>query len=118
MSYLKPAFSNLLTCNVLSQNKKTLDLRPKILSLAIFGLDLIETIIKFLINTLEFVAINFRPKRKKKNLRQKKLYLGPWTGMLNNYCHICNQSPPIYLISKFYAKIRILKFGTENALFR
>ena len=38
--------------------------------------------------------------------------------MLNNYCHICNQSPPICLIAKFCAKIRILKFGTENALFR
>ena len=37
--------------------------------------------------------------------------------MLKNYCHICNQRPPIFLIAKFCARIRILKFGTKNALF-
>ena len=37
--------------------------------------------------------------------------------MLKNYCHICNQLPPICLITKFCAKIRILKFRTENTLF-
>ena len=42
----------------------------------------------------------------------KMVYLGLWTGMLKNYCHICDQLPPIYLIAKFHAKIRILKFGT------
>ena len=46
------------------------------------------------------------------------LYLGLWAGMLKNYCHICNQTPPIYLMTEFRAKIRILKFGTKNALFR
>ena len=34
-----------------------------------------------------------------------------------NYCHICNQHRLICLIAKFCAKIRILKFGTKNALF-
>ena len=57
-------------------------------------------------------------KTKRIILGRKILYLGLWAGMLNNYCHICNQSPPICLIAKFCAKIRILKFGTENALFR
>ena len=36
------------------------------------------------------------------------LYLGHWAGMLKNYCHICNQRPPVYLMAKFRAKIRIL----------
>ena len=45
------------------------------------------------------------------------LYLGLWAGMLKNFCHICNQHPPIYLIAKFGAKIRIVKFGNKNALF-
>ena len=29
----------------------------------------------------------------------------------------CNQRPPIYLMAKFRAKIRILKFGTKDDLF-
>ena len=29
----------------------------------------------------------------------------------------CNQCPPIYLMAKFRAKIRILKFGTKDGLF-
>ena len=39
--------------------------------------------------------------------------------MLKNYCHIhnCNQRPPGCIIAKFRAKIRILEFGTRNALF-
>ena len=45
------------------------------------------------------------------------LYLGIWAGMLKNYCHICNQRPPICLIVKFRRRIRILKFGTKNVLF-
>ena len=45
------------------------------------------------------------------------LFLALWTGMLKTYCHICNQRPPIYLIAKFLAKIRIVKFGTKNELF-
>ena len=36
------------------------------------------------------------------------LYLGLWGKMLKNYCHI---------MGKFYAKIRIRKFRTKNALF-
>ena len=45
------------------------------------------------------------------------LYLGHWAGMLKNYCHICNQRPPVYLMAKFRAKIRSFKFGIKNALF-
>ena len=52
-----------------------------------------------------------------KKLRTKNALLGLWAGMFKNYCHICNQRPPICLIAKFRAKIRILKFGTKNALF-
>ena len=52
-------------------------------------------------------TINFHPKRKKIKLVPKKLCLGL----------VCNQRPPICLIPKFCAKVRILKFGTKNALF-
>ena len=54
-------------------------------------------------------------KTKKKNLGPKMLYLGLWTAMLKNYCHICNKRPPVCLSTKFHAKIRIIKFGATNA---
>ena len=50
-------------------------------------------------------------------MEPKKLYLGLWAGMLKNYCHICNQRPPIFLTAKFREKIAIFKFGTKNVLF-
>ena len=53
----------------------------------------------------------------KVNLGSKKLYLGLWAGLLENYCYICNQRPPISLTAKFRAKNGILKFGTKNASF-
>ena len=53
----------------------------------------------------------------KNKLGTKKAYSGLWAGMLKNCCHICNQCPQICLIAKFRVKIRILKFGTKNALF-
>ena len=34
--------------------------------------------------------------------------------MFQNYCHICNQPPPVYLMTEFCAKVRILKLGTKN----
>ena len=49
-------------------------------------------------------------------LGPKRLYLGLWAGTLKNCCHIWNQRSPTYLIVKFCPKIRILKFGTKNAL--
>ena len=49
----------------------------------------------------------------------RKALFGSLGGVLKNYCHIhnCNQRPPVCLIAKFRAKIRILEFGTRNALF-
>ena len=41
------------------------------------------------------------------------LYMGLWAGMLKSYCHFWNQRPPIYLMAKFRAKVRIFKFGTK-----
>ena len=78
------------------------------------GSNLIKTIIKFLISTLEFAKLYIFIQNEK-NLGLKKIYLGLWAGMLKNYC---NQHPPICLIAKFRAKIRSLKFGARNALFR
>ena len=49
-------------------------------------------------------TINFHLKSKKINLGPKKLYLGFWVEMLENYCHICNECPPICLIEKVSCK--------------
>ena len=40
-----------------------------------------------------------------------------WAGIWKYYFHVSNQHPRICLVAKFGAKIKILKFGTENALF-
>ena len=45
------------------------------------------------------------------------MVLGLCSGMFKNYCHICNQRSPICLTAKFRATIKIIKFGTINALF-
>ena len=36
--------------------------------------------------------------------------------MLKNYCHICNQRPPVYQTARFRAKLRFFKFETKNTL--
>ena len=107
MSYLKSAFSNLLTCKVSSKNKKALKLGPKFL---------------FQHQTFNqhpriFENIKFHPKRKKNNLGPKMLYFSLLGGMLKIYCHICNQHPSICLIWKFPPKTRILQLGTRNVTF-
>ena len=101
--YLKPTFSNLLTCKVSSKNKKTLNLGPKFF----FQYQMFNQ------HPRICEIIKFHPKRKKITLGPKTLYFGLWAGMLKIYCHICNQHPPICLI----AKIRILQLGTKHALF-
>ena len=60
----------------------------------------------------------FIQKKKRINLWPKKLYLGFWSGKLKSNCHICNQRPPICLMTKFRVKIIIPKFGHKNILFR
>ena len=86
--------------------------------LAIFRQQFNQTIIKFLISTLEFVKLKTVIQNKKKlNLGPKKLYLGLLVGKLKTNCHICNQRPPICLMAKFCAKIRILKIRFKNDLF-
>ena len=40
-----------------------------------------------------------------------------WAGIWKYYCHVSNQRPRIFLIPKFGAKIKILKFRTKNVLF-
>ena len=52
---------------------------------------------------------SFVQKQNYLNLGPKMLYFGVF------YCHISNQHPRICLISKFRAKIKILKFGIKNA---
>ena len=55
-----------------------------------------------------FLNCKVSSKTKKIFFRPKMLYLPLWAGMLKNYCHICNQRPPIYLVAKFRTKNRIL----------
>ena len=52
------------------------------------------------------------------NLGPKMSYFvifGP--GIWKQYCHIWNNHPRIYQIGKFCKKMKMQKFGTNNALF-
>ena len=62
-------------------------------------------------------TIKFNPKQKKK-LRTKYTLWGLQAEMFKNYCHICDQRPPVCQTAKFCTKIRILKFGTKNVYFQ
>ena len=55
-------------------------------------------------------------KTKKNTFGTKNALFGSLARMLKNYCHISNKRPPNWVIAKFRAKIRILKFGTKNCL--
>ena len=99
------------------QNKKTLNLSPKAPYLGIFGLQFNKNYCKIFKQHSQICENKVSSKTKKIFFRPKMLYLPLWAGMLKNYCHICNQRPPIYLMAKFRAKMRILKFGFKNALF-
>ena len=98
------------------QNKKTLNLSPKAPYLGIFGLQFNKNYCKIFKQHSQICENKVSSKTKKIFFRPKMLYLPLWAGMLKNYCHICNQRPPIYLMAKFRAKMRILK-GFKNALF-
>ena len=41
-----------------------------------------------------------------------------WKAIWKNHCHIWNQRSRIHLTVNFGEKIKILKFGTRNALFK
>ena len=99
------------------QNKKTLNLSPKAPYLGIFGLQFNKNYCKIFKQHSQICENKVSSKTKKIFFRPKMLYLPLWAGMLKNYCDICNQRPPIYLMAKFRAKMRILKFGFKNALF-
>ena len=99
------------------QNKKTLNLSPKAPYLGIFGLQFNKNYCKIFKQHSQICENKVSSKTKKIFFGPKMLYFRLWAGMLKNYCHICNQRPPIYLISKFCAKMRTLKFGFKNALF-
>ena len=117
MSNLKSASSNLLTCKVSSKNKKNLNLETKIPYLGIFGLQFNKNYYQIINqHTRICETIKFHPKRKKK-IGSKNTLFRSLAGMLKNYCHISNQRPPNFLIVKFRAKIRILKFGIKIGCF-
>ena len=108
MSYLKSASLNFLRCKVSCKNKKTLNLGPKQFN---------KNYYKIFNQLPQIWKHKVSSKTKKTFLGPKMLCLGLWTGMMKNYCHICNQRPSIYLTAKFCTKIRIVKFGTKNTLF-
>ena len=117
MSNLKSASSNLLTCKVSSKNKKILNLGPKIPYLGIFGLQFNKNYYQIFNQHIRICeTIKFHPKWKKKKSETKNALFGSLARMLKNYCHISNKRPPNWVIAKFRAKIRILKFGTKNCL--
>ena len=100
------------------QKQKTLNLGPKIPYLGIFGLQFNKNYSQISNQySRNCETTKFHPKKNKNKLRTKNTLLSLWAGKFKNYCHICNQRPPIFLTAKFLAKIRILKFGTKNVLF-
>ena len=116
MSYLKSASSNLLTCNVSSKNKKTLNLGPKVPHLGIFELQFNKNYYQvFNQYSRIFETKKFHPKQQKINIGPKVLH---WVFGLE--CQktivIFVINAPICLFGKFHSKIRIFKFGTKNAL--
>ena len=78
-----------------------------------------EKVIVMLQTTLEFfVNVKFHPKIKYFKFGQKVVSSLSglfWAAILKIYCHIRNQCPRICLTAKFGAKIKILKFGKQNA---
>ena len=78
--------------------KRPLNLGPKIPHLDIFGLQFNENYYQIFNQYCQICeTIKFHPKQNKKNnkLRIENALLGLWAGMLKNYCHICNQHPPL-----------------------
>ena len=113
MSCLKSASSNLLTCNVLSKNKKTLNLGPKIPYLGIFGLQFNKNYYQ-IFNQYSRICetIKFHPKPKK-NLGPKMLY---WVFGLE-----CSKTIVIFVINalqfvqlqSFVQKLEFLNLGPK-----
>ena len=77
MSYLKSASSNLLTWNLLSKNKKTLNLGPKIPYLSNFGLQFGKSYYQ-IFNQYSRIcgSINFHPKQKKLRTKNSPMDFG------------------------------------------
>ena len=114
MSYLKLASSNLLTCNVSSKNKKTLNLGPKIPYLGIFGLQFNKNYYQ-IFNQYSRICetIKFHPKQQKNNLGPKMLY---WVFGLE-----CSKTIVIFVINalqfvqlqSFVQKLEFLNLGPK-----
>ena len=115
MSYLKWTSSNLLTCKVSIKSKKALNTKTPYLGT--FAEQFNKNWSNFKSAPSNLWKHKVSSKTEKTFLGPKMLYLGPWAGIWKNYCFICHQIPPIYLMAKFHGKIRIHKFGTKNALF-
>ena len=88
-------------------------------NLRIFGLEFEKTVVIFEIGTLKFVWLQILRKNKMSKFETKNVWFGYiWAGILENYCHIWKQHLRIYLIENFFGETKMLKFGTENALFK
>ena len=89
--------------------KKTLNLRlkiPYVGYLSIFRWKFSKD--QFFFFFLEFKKLWTFTQNEKNKLGTKKTLFGFWTGMLKNYCHICNQRPPIFLIAIFVQELEFL----------
>ena len=104
MSYLKSTSLNLLTCKVSSKTKDLQICGQRYIIQVFFNYNLIKTIIKYLISTLEFVKLKILLQNARKDkLSTKNGLLNLWVEMFKNYCHICNQHHQIPLIASFPA---------------
>ena len=120
-SFSKSEHSNFSICKVSCKKKKilTFTTKKKMLYLGIFGLvsGKIFSYLKLTPSSLPKCK-DWCKDRNSYIWNQKYLYWVFWTAILKSYIHTWNQHPQICLIAKFDAKIKILKFGTKNAIFR
>ena len=94
------------------QEKKCLNLEPKIPYFCNFCLGFRNNIVIFEISTLEFVQLqNFKKKQKCLNLGPKILYFGIFGLEFQKIYCIWNQHPWICLIAKFREKQKCLNSG-------
>ena len=74
-------------------------------------------ILKFRIKNVLFVIFALKFENAIVIFENSALFRYFRAGLLENYCHIWNQQPQIFLKRKLITKIKILKSMTENGLF-
>ena len=101
MSYLKLASSSLLTCNLSSKNKKTLNLGSKVPYFGIFGLQFNKGYYQ-IFDQHPCETINFNLKQKKNKLGTKKVQFG---SLRWNVVIFVSSAPKFLKLQSFVQKL-------------